>query len=210
MPDTAAAQSAAVSTSLHALGTHKTPWRAHPACRTLEFSAALADAAGCGAVHAGTLSSDSSAGHGQSGHPSLCRQRQQPGGSMPAQLCWRSAGSGGRQAACARRWRGGGTTSRCIAPSTAAARAMCVVPASASRSPACHVSAGSCLLTRGGVACIGKGTTFQLRWLLCSLLRVCCSEPGLGADTDTTPPLLAAACLQMPLPCRPCTQQKPP
>lgn len=136
--------------------TQDTLARAHSMPRTANLCVSADAGAGSCAVHAGTLSSNSSAGRGQSGRRSLCQQRQQPGGSTPAQLCWRSAGSGGRQAACARRWRGGGTTCRCIAPSTAAARATCVAPASASRSPACHVSAVACLVTRGGVVCIAK------------------------------------------------------
>lgn len=56
---------------------------------------------------------------------------------MPAQQCWRSAGSGGRPAACARHSVAGGSTLHCTLLSTAAAQAMSALQESGGTS---HVS----------------------------------------------------------------------
>jgi hypothetical protein len=80
-----------------------------------------------GPLHAGTLSTSCSAGHGPSGPVSQCQQPRRHGGSMHVRQCWQSAGSGGRQAACGRPWHGGGSTSLCIAKCTASALATCAL-----------------------------------------------------------------------------------
>jgi hypothetical protein len=160
--DTAAVPS--VATLLPVLDKQDTLAREHSVLHAGTSGLAANARSVAAAVHAGTLSTDSSAGRGQSGRLSQCQQHRRLGGGTPAQLCWQSAGRGGRRAACARRWRGGGTTSPCTAPSTAAAQATCAVQASASKAPACHVSQlafNFCPVT------LSQALTAQLRQLLC-------------------------------------------